>query len=92
MTTDHDRLIVVNSRDEIPADMTTEEYAEFWDTHSSGPALFEAAKNDPETQAFMTLLCGGQARQSPRQPRQPKVNHVTTLRLDADVEKRLGVL
>ena len=89
MTIDYDNLIVVNSRDEIPDPMTTEEAAEFWDTHSPGPALFEAAKHDPETQAFMARLRGGQPKQSPRQPRQPKATFVTSLRLDADVEARL---
>lgn len=89
MTINYDNLIVVNSRDEIPDPMTTEEAAEFWDTHSPGPALFEAAKNDPEVQAMAALLRGGKERQSPRQPRQPKASFVTTLRLDADVEARL---
>ncbi len=28
-------------------------------------------------------------RQSPRQPRQPKATHITTLRLDEDMEQRL---
>ncbi|PNY82865.1 hypothetical protein CVO96_04495 [Deinococcus koreensis] len=28
-------------------------------------------------------------RRRPRQPRQPKATHVTTLRLDGDIEKRL---
>lgn len=89
MTTDADTLIVVNSSEEIPENMTTEEFAAFWDTHTPGPALFEAAKNDPETQEFMSRLRGGQPRQSPRQPRQPRATHITTLRLDEDMEQRL---
>lgn len=89
MTTDYDRLPIVNSPDEIPEFATEEEYATFWETHSPGPALFEAARNDPETQALMTRLRGGQERQKPRQPRQPKATHVTTLRLDEDMEQRL---
>ena len=79
----------MNSRTEIPEFATEEEFARFWETHSIGPALFEAAKSDPETQELMALLRGGKERQSPRQPRQPKASFITTLRLDADMETRL---
>jgi hypothetical protein len=63
MTTDSDRLIVVNSRDEIPADLTTEEYAQFWETHSIGPGLIEEGKSDPEVQALAARLRGGKERE-----------------------------
>ncbi|OLV16845.1 hypothetical protein [Deinococcus marmoris] len=86
---DYDHLPPVNSREEIPEDMTTEEAAEFWDTHSIGPGLIEEGKNDPETQAFAARLRGGQPRPSPRQPRQPRATFVTSLRLDTDTEQRL---
>ncbi|WP_424950694.1 hypothetical protein [Deinococcus sp.] len=85
----HEQLPAVNSRHEIPAEMTSEEAAEFWDTHSIGPGLIAAAKDDPEVQELMALLRGSKERQRPRQPRQPKATFVTTLRLDADVEARL---
>lgn len=88
-TSAKDQMTVINTRNEIPENMTTDEAAEFWDTHALGAGLFEEGKNDPEVQAFMTLLRGGKERQSPRQPRQPKASFVTTLRLDADVEARL---
>lgn len=80
------KLIVVNSQEEIPEDMTTEEAAEFWDTHTPGPALFEAGKNDPEVWEVLGRIA---PRARPRQPRQPKATHVTTLRLDEDMEQRL---
>ncbi|GBF07215.1 hypothetical protein DAERI_130045 [Deinococcus aerius] len=85
MTIDYDNLPVINSREEIPENMTTEEAAEFWDTHALGPGLFEEGKHDPELQAFAARL----RRDKPRQPRQPKATHITTLRLDEDMEKRL---
>lgn len=75
----------VNSTTEIPEFATEEEYAEFWQTHSIGPGLIEEGKNDPELQALAARL----RRDRPRQPRQPKATHVTTLRLDADMEQRL---
>jgi hypothetical protein len=89
VTTDHDRFVVVNSRAEIPEFASEEEFAQFWETHSIGPSLIEEGRSDPEVQALAARLRGGQPRQSPRQPRQPKAGHVTTLRLDADVETRL---
>ena len=79
----------VNSRAEIPEFATDEEFSLFWQTHSLGQGLIEEAKHDPETQAFIARLRGGQPKQSPRQPRQPKATFVTSLRLDADVEARL---
>lgn len=75
----------VNSRTEIPEFATEEEFIEFWQTHSIGPGLIEEGKNDPELQAFAARL----PRAKPRQPRQPKATHVTTLRLDEDMEQRL---
>lgn len=44
---EYEGLIPVNSRDEIPAGMTDEEAAEFWETHCPGPALFETARRGP---------------------------------------------
>ena len=88
-TIDYDNLPAINSRAEIPENMTTEEAADFWDTHSLGPGLFEESKNDPEVQAFAARLRGGKEKQTPRQPRQPKATFVTTLRLDSDMETRL---
>jgi hypothetical protein len=79
----------VNSRAEIPEFASEEEFVQFWETHSIGPSLIEEGKSDPEVQALAARLRGGKERPSPRQPRQPKASHVTTLRLDADVEKRL---
>ena len=89
MTQHLDELPPINSRAEIPEFATEEEFIEFWQTHSIGPGLIEEGKNDPELQAFAARLRGGQARQSSRQPRQPKATHVTTLRLDEDMEQRL---
>jgi hypothetical protein len=89
MTTDHDRFVVVNFRTEIPEFASEEEFAQFWETHSIGPGLIEEGRSDPEVQALAANLRGGQPRQSPRQPRQPKASHITTLRPDADVETRL---
>ena len=77
--------------DAVPENMTTEEAAEFWDTHypTRERLAHLKANPDPETQALMALLRGGKERQRPRQPRQTKATFVTTLRLDADVEARL---
>jgi hypothetical protein len=36
---ENDGLIPVNSVDEIPANMTEAEEADFWDTHCLGPGL-----------------------------------------------------
>lgn len=64
MDRDYDKLIVVNSREEISEDMTTEEAVEFWDTHALGPGLFEEGKNDPELQAFAARLRRDKSRQA----------------------------
>lgn len=86
MTTTADNLIPVNCVEEIPENLSTEKYAEFWETHTPGPALFEAAKNDLESWALLNQIA---PRTRPRQPRQPKDTHITTLRLDSDMEQRL---
>jgi predicted DNA binding CopG/RHH family protein len=89
MTTKPTTRILLGVNDPVPENMTTEEAAEFWDTHTPSRERIEAARGDPETQELMTRLRGGQERQSPRQPRQPKATHITTLRLDEDMEQRL---
>lgn len=89
MTSTASELKVINSSAEIPDFATEEEYIHFWETHSIGPGLIAEGKNDPEAQAFAARLRGGQPRQSPRQPRQPKATFVTSLRLDEDMEQRL---
>lgn len=81
--------ILLGVDDPVPENMTTEEAAEFWDTHTPSRERIEAARGDLETQELMTRLRGGQERQRPRQPRQPKATFVTTLRLDEDMEQRL---
>ncbi len=86
MSYDYDNMPVINSREEIPENMTTEEAADFWDTHALGPGLFEEGKNDPEAWALLNKIA---PRTRPRQPRQPKATHVTTLRLDEDMQARL---
>lgn len=90
MTTDfdkqYDNLPVVNCLEDIPEFASEEEYANFWETHTPGPALFEAAKNNPESWELLNRIA---PRTRPRQPRQPKDTHITTLRLDGDTEQRL---
>ena len=78
--------IPLNVGDAVPEDMTTEEAAEFWDTHYPTRERIAAAQNDEETWAMLRKIA---PRDTPRQPRQPKATFVTTLRLDADVEARL---
>lgn len=82
-------MIEVNSRAEIPDFSTEEELIYFWQTHSIGPGLVDEGKTDPAAQAMAERLRGGQPRQRPRQPRQPKATFVTSLRLDEDMEQRL---
>ena len=79
-------LLAVNSKAEIPEFATEEEYIEFWQTHSFGPGLLEEGKLDPDVQALRERIA---PRTRPRQPRQPKATHVTTLRLDGDMQARL---
>ncbi|GAA5504239.1 hypothetical protein Dxin01_04008 [Deinococcus xinjiangensis] len=79
-------LTVIHSMDEIPENMTEDEAAEFWDTHTMSLELLRQGKNDPEALAFLERIA---PRQSPRQPRQPKATFVTSLRLDEDMERRL---
>ncbi|WP_407540847.1 hypothetical protein Q0M94_05530 [Deinococcus radiomollis] len=75
--------------DAVPENMTTEQAAAFWDTHYPTRERLAALQPDDETEDLMARLRGGQPKQSPRQPRQPKATFVTSLRLDADVEARL---
>ena len=86
MTATEQGLPAVNSSAEIPEFATEEEFIEFWQTHSIGPGLIAEGRNDPEAQAVLDRIA---PRQRPRQPRQPKATHVTTLRLDEDMEQRL---
>ncbi|BDP43166.1 hypothetical protein DAETH_31350 [Deinococcus aetherius] len=86
MTDQLTKLIPVRSNSEIPENMTTEEAAQFWETHTATRELIEESRNDPEGLALLNEIA---PRQRPRQPRQPKATHVTTLRLDEDMEKRL---
>ena len=86
MTNATDNLIPVNGVDEIPKNLSTEEYAEFWETHTPSREMIGAAQSDPETWALLNKIA---PRIRPRQPRQPKATHVTTLRLDEDMERRL---
>lgn len=79
-------LPAVNSSAEIPDFATEEEYVAFWHTHSLGPGLIAKGRDDPEALARLNELA---PRQKPRQPRLPKATHVTTLRLDEDMETRL---
>lgn len=90
-TLEKTQRIPLNVGDPVPENMTTEEAAEFWNTHYPTRERLAALALTPdaETEEFMTRLRGGQARQSPRQPRQPKATFMTTLRLDTDTETRL---
>ena len=76
----------IQRRAEVPADQTTEEAQTFWDTHEVGAGLIAEGQQDPEVQAFAQRLGQSGGR---RKPRVPKDTHVTTLRLDGDIERRL---
>lgn len=72
--------------DAVPENMTNEEAAKFWDTHAPAADRIASAQKDEAIWALMREIV---LRDKPRQPRQLKASHVTTLRLDADVEARL---
>lgn len=85
-TAENTKRIPLDVGDPVPENMTTEEAAEFWDTHAPTRARIAAAQKDEEAWALLNEIA---PRQKPRQPRQPKATHVTTLRLDEDMEQRL---
>ncbi len=89
MTTEPETRVILGVDAAIPENMTTEEAAEFWDTHTPSRERIQAAQADPETQELLSQLRGNQPRPSPRQPRQPRSTFVTSLRLDTDTEQRL---
>ena len=75
-------MTIINHPDEIPAFATEAEEANFWDTHALGEAMYERAAHNPETQALLDLL-------PPKRPRPAKKSNPTSLRLSADLERRL---
>lgn len=44
---EYEGLIPVNSRDEIPANMTEAEAADFWYTHCLGPGMLSEVRRGP---------------------------------------------
>ena len=75
-------MIPVNSRSEIPENMTETEEHEFWKTHEVGPGLVTETAHDSEAQAEMGAVLS--AIRLRRQKSTP-----TSLRLSVDLERRL---
>lgn len=67
---------------DIPTFATEAEEADFWATHELGDELFDAAAQDPAAQNLLASL--------PKRPRQSaRQSKTTSLRLSADMERRL---
>lgn len=69
MTDQLTKLIPVRSNSEIPENMTTEEAAQFWETHTATRELIEESRNDPEGLALLNEIApasGPGNRASPR--------------------------
>lgn len=61
----------IQSRNDLPAEQTTEEAQVFWDTHEVGAGLIEEGQHDPEVQAFAGSLGLAGGRREPRRWAEP---------------------
>ncbi|PNY81272.1 CopG family antitoxin [Deinococcus koreensis] len=75
-------LILINDPSDIPTFASEAEEAEFWATHELGDGLFDLAARNPEAADLLARL----PKRSRHAGRQSKS---TSLRLSADLERRL---